>query len=726
MQKKLTSPMIESLINPKSIAVFGASETSVYGKGIINSLRTNNYKGRIFPINPKRDEVLGIKCFKTVSDIKVPIDLAILIIGRNSILASLEECAEKRVKGALIITSGFSEADEEGKKLEKSIRQFAVVKDFPIWGPNCGGFVNFKDGVVATLLREQGREPLPGKAGFVSQSGALMMSLIGVARDKNLGLNYAISTGNEAYLEASDFMEYMLEEPSIKVIAGFIEGFRDVKKFIRVAESALEKEKPLCILKVGRSRLGERAAASHTGSITGEDVTYETIFRQKGVVRVVDTDELIETAKFFSMSKWPKYDGIAIITSSGGTGSLSSDLCADLELNLGDMSPDTLRQLVGMEELLTFGTLSNPIDVRGQGLRALDKILPIVLGDDSFGMAVIIMCFSAVGKEANNLATIVRDAILQTNSHKPVYVLWVGRRQRFGGTFDLEEGYEILEDAGIPVFSEPQKCWKTIKKCIDFRKAREKHFSSKRNLAEEKKGSYAKEVRKLVGGEKALTEYESKNILSLYGIPITKEKLATSPAEAVEIAQEIGFPVVLKVMSPEILHKTEAKVLELNIANAFEVESCYERLLKSAKDYNTKAPIQGVLVQEMVPAGVEVILGMTTDPQFGPMIMFGLGGIFVELFNDVCYGLPPIDEADAYEMIKKVKGYKILQGVRGRREADLEALVEVILKFSHLCEDTAGIFKEIDINPLTVHEKGKSVRAVDALMIPRTQEESSQ
>jgi acetyltransferase len=230
---------------------------------------------------------------------------------------------------------------------------------------------------------------------------------------------------------------------------------------------------------VGRSHLGEKAAASHTGSITGADVAYETIFSQKGIVRVVDTDELFEMAKICSMAKWPKSDGIAFITSSGGLGSLSADLCADYQLNLADLSPETVKKLVGLEELLTFGTVSNPIDVRGQGIRALDKVLPIVLGDDHFGIAVIAKCYAAVGKEANRVATIVKDAILKTDSDKPVFVLWVGRRERLGGTREVEEGYEILERAGIPVFSEPQKCWKTIRKILDFTAARERYFSTK-------------------------------------------------------------------------------------------------------------------------------------------------------------------------------------------------------------------------------------------------------
>jgi acetyltransferase len=718
MQNQSGGSVIANLVNPRSIAIIGASETSMYGKGVIQSLRENAYSGKIFPINPKRDEILGLKCFRNLGAIGEPVDLAVIIIGRNHVLNSLEECVAQKAKGALIITSGFAEADEEGKRLEKLIKAFAMEKNFPIWGPNCAGFANFRDNVMATLLREEGRESLPGKAGFVSQSGALMMSLLGVARDKGLGLNYALSTGNEANLEATDFVEYMLEDPSNKVITAFVEGFKDVKKFIRVADRALEKGKPLCILKVGRSHLGEKAAASHTGSLTGADVAYETIFAEKGVIRVVDTDELCEMGKICSLAKWPKTNGIALITSSGGLGSLSADLCADYQLDLADLSPETAKKLMGLEELLTFGTVANPIDVRGQGIRALDKVLPVVLEDDHFGMAVIAMCYSAVGREANRVATIVRDAILKTVSDKPVFILWVGRRERLGGTREVEEGYEILERAGIPVFSEPHKCWKTIRRILDFTAARERHFSSGRTEPVPRPTDRFEGLKKILGSEKgSLVEYESKKILSLYGIPVTREELASSPEEAVRIANRIGFPVALKVMSPQILHKTEAGVFQLNVSNPSEVEPTCKRLLENARKYNPEATIRGTLVQEMVPPGVEVILGMKRDPQFGPIVMFGLGGIFVEIFKDVSFGLPPISREGACGMIARTKAFKLLRGVRGRGEADIDRLIDAIVKFSHLCLDTATLCQEIDINPLVVGEKGAGVKVVDALMM---------
>jgi acyl-CoA synthetase (NDP forming) len=708
---------LDRLLNPRSIAIIGASEKSMYGKGIFENLREHRFGGKVFPVNPKRDEIFGQKCFKTLRDIGEQVDLAIIIISRKLVMAALQECVDQKVNGVLIISSGFAEADECGKELEQRVREFASNYNLPVWGPNCAGYANFKDRVVATLLREEGRTPIPGKASFISQSGALMMSLLGVARDKGLGLNYAISSGNEAVLEASDFLNYLLDDPSNRVFTAFVEGFKDAGKFTRTAERALERSIPLCVLKVGRSKLGEKAAASHTGSITGQDAAYEAVFKKYGIARVHDTDELFETARVFSsVTKWPASEAIAVITSSGGTGSLSADLCADHDLLLPDPSPECKKRLLELEELLTFDTLSNPIDVRGQGIRALDKILPIVAGDPEFGVVVVAICFSAVGAVANGVATGVRDAILNLDSDKPVFVLWVGRRQRLGDTGEIDEGYEILERAGIPVFHSPELCFKTIRKAIDFSRARSRHFARKHRPCSSRASGQIQDVKKIIGNTShALTEHASKKILSLYEIPVTNEELAGSLEDAVEIAEKIQYPVAMKVMSPQILHKTEANVCALNIGDSAELKETYYRLMANAAQSCPDAKIQGMLVQQMVPSGVEVVLGMKKDRQFGPLIMFGLGGIFVEVLKDVSFAVPPIDEVDAIEMIRSIKGNAILQGVRTRSRYDIDALVNLIVKFSSLCMDSSEFINEIDVNPLVVREQGVTV--LDALVV---------
>jgi acetyltransferase len=556
---------------------------------------------------------------------------------------------------------------------------------------------------------------LGGNVGFISQSGALMMALTGVARDKEIGLSYIVSCGNECDLEVSDFMHYMIEDSTTKVITAFVEGFKNVHKFSEIADLALEKKKPIIVLKVGRSELGQHAAASHTGHLTGSDSAYNALFKQKGVIRAIDTYDLFEITKIFSPGKLPQKDGIVILTSSGGMGSLTADLCGDLGLNLPDITGSTLDELLGLEGLLTFGKLSNPVDIRGQGMGILKEVLPPLLKDEKFSIILICLGFSTVGP---GLAQKIGHDIIELSktTDKPIVVLWVGRKKK-EGISGRECGFDILEQSGIPVFEKPLTCLRAIKALIDwnqFQKSRkESVISRKLHLEGDKKHI----IRNLYSQKGPLNEFESKKLISSYGIPITRENLATSIDQAKKIANEIGYPVVLKVMSNDITHKTDARIVALNICDEITLEKTFKEILENAKEYNPKADIQGVLVQEMVKEGTEVIIGMSQDPQFGPIIMFGLGGFFVEVLKDVSFRVPPLTHLDAEEMIKEVKAYKILEGVRGRKMADIEAIIDIIMKLSHLSLDLKDSVAELDINPLIVFEKGEGAKALDALVI---------
>jgi acetyltransferase len=687
----------------------------MYGRGILEYLQQLGYQGKIIPINPKRDQILGIKAYPSVTKVPDPIDVALIIVDRKYVLNSLKECAEKGIKSSIIISAGFQEADDEGKELEAKLTKFANETGLRICGPNCAGLANIKDSIVISLLREEGREMLGGNVGFVSQSGALMMALAGVARDKEIGLSYIVSTGNECDLEVSDFMHYMIEDPNIKVITAFVEGFKDVHKFIRVADLAIEKKKPMVILKVGRSELGENAAASHTGHLTGSDSAYNALFKQKGVIRAVDTDELFEITKIFSAGKLPNGDGVIILTSSGGTGSLTADLCGDLGIPLPDVTGSTLDELLGIEGLLTFGKLANPVDIRGQGMGIIKQVLPPILKDKKFSIILICLAFSTVGPGlAQKIAPDIIE--LSKSTDKPIVVLWIGRKKKESIT-GLECGFETLEQNGIPVFEKPLTCLRAIKALIEWNQF---HFLREEGVKAEKVPLKVdkKDISKiLVNKEGPLNEFQSKKLISLYGIPITREKLATSIEEAKKIANEIGFPIVLKVMSHDITHKTDAGIVALNIGNEGKLEACYREILENAKRYSPQAVIQGVLVQEMVEEGIEVIVGMSQDPQFGPIIMFGLGGTAVEVLKDVSFRVPPIIRLDAEQMIKEVKSYKILEGIRGKKMADIDSIIDIIMKLSQLSLELKDSVAELDINPLIVFERGKGAKAVDALVI---------
>lgn len=708
---------IESLFHPSSIAIVGASEKTLYGKGILEYLMHFNYAGSIFPINPKRDQILGIKAYPSVIEISEPIDTALIIVGRNYVINSLKECAEKGIKSSIIITAGFQEADEKGKELEKEISIFSQKSGLRICGPNCAGLVNMKDKILMSMLREEGRELLSGNVGFVSQSGALMMTLAGVARDKEIGLSYIVSTGNEADLEVSDFMKYMIEDPDTKVITAFVEGFKDVHKFTQAADLSLKKKKPIIVLKVGRSDLGKDAAASHTAHLTGSDSAYDALFKQKGVIRAIDTEELFEIAKIFSSGKLPQGDGVAILTSSGGTGSLTADLCGDLGIHLPEISGSTLDELLALEGLLTFGKLANPADVRGQGMGIIKDVLPPLLKDNKFSIILICLGFSTVGP---GLAQEIAPNIIELSktTDKPIVVLWIGRKKKESLT-GRECGFDLLEKNGIPVFDKPLTCLRAIKALIDWTRFQtlRKEITIKREKPIPVK---KKSVSGILSSTKGpLNEFESKKLISLYGIPTTQEKLATSAQQAKEIAQEIGYPVALKVMSHDITHKTDAGIIRLNIFDDSEIENYYQEIIENAKKYNSQANIQGVLVQEMLRGETEVIVGMSQDPQFGPIIMFGIGGIFVEVLEDVSFRVPPLTEYDAEEMIKEVRGYKILKGIRGKKPSDIDSLTDILVKFSNLCLDLKDSVAELDINPVMVFEKGKGAKALDSLVIVR-------
>jgi acetyltransferase len=710
-----TIKAIHSFFHPSSIAILGASETTMYGRGILEYLQQLGYRGRIIPINPKREQILGIKAYPSVTKVPDPVDTALIIVDRKYVLNSLKECVEKGIKSSIIITAGFQEADDEGKELEVKLTKFANETGLRICGPNCAGLANIKDGIVISLLREEGRKLLGGNVGFVSQSGALMMALAGVARDKEIGLSYIASTGNECDLEVSDFIRYMIEDPSTKVITAFVEGFKDVHKFREVADLAIEKKKPIIVLKVGRSELGEHAAASHTGHLTGSDSAYNALFKQKGIVRAIDTDELFEMTKIFSAGKLPKGDGVVILTSSGGTGSMTADLCGDLGIPLPNVEGSTLDELLGLEGLLTFGKLANPVDIRGQGMGIIRQVLPPILKDENFSIILICLAFSTVGPGVAQ--KIAPDLIeLSKTTDKPIVVLWVGRKKK-EGISGLESGFEKLEQNGIPVFEKPLTCLRAIKALIDWNR----FCASRKDVVRvEKTPSRVnqEDISRILGGKRgSLNEFESKKLISLYGIPIPREKLARSVEDAKKIGEQIGYPVVLKVMSHDIIHKTDAGIVALDVKDGVKLEARYHEILENAKKYNPKADIQGVLVQEMVKEGTEVIVGMSQDPQFGPVLMFGLGGTAVEVLNDVSFRVPPISRLDAEQMIKEVKAHKILEGIRGKKMADIESIIDIILKLSHLSLTLRDSVAELDINPLIVFEMGKGAKAVDALAV---------
>jgi acetyltransferase len=470
---ELNKKNLDPLFRPKSIAIIGASESGLYPAGVLRNLLRYGYRGKIFPINPRRETVQGLKSYPKILDVEEDIDLAVIVVPRGFVLDILDQCEKKGVKAIVIITAGFGEADEYGKKLQKKIEEFAKRTEIVICGPNTAGFANVRENIP--VIARFDPPPIPGNVAFVSQSGALMMALYGVFADKNVGLSFIASTGNQVDLEVSECMRYFVEDENTKVIAAFVEGFSKISNFIETADLALRKGKPIIILKVGKTEVGAAAALTHTGSLTGSDEVYDAFFKQKGIIRVNDVDELVDTAKVFSLfiDRTPEGDGVAVITQSGGMGSLTADLCGAHGLNLPELSGKTLEKLVSMDELLTFGSLRNPADVRGEGTRArmLPRVLEPFIEDDKYSYIVILLARPAVGDEDIETARTIVE--LSKNAAKPMLVVWVGRKVPDPGSDLDSQPYRILEN-GVPVFNNPGSCLKALKHLIDYVKFRKR------------------------------------------------------------------------------------------------------------------------------------------------------------------------------------------------------------------------------------------------------------
>lgn len=700
---------LEPFFNPQSIAVIGASSNPVKPGGRpVSALLSKGFSGKIYPVNPTRTNINGLKCYPSLLDIPDPVDLVIISIVADKVYPALEECAAKGVKAAVIFSSGFAETGPEGLAEQQRIAELSGKTGLRILGPNCLGLVNTMNGVMASFAYIVDLPPVEPKVlGFVSQSGAFGSVIYAASLEKGVGFNYFISVGNEADLEFTDFLRYMIHDPNTRLSGGYLEGSKNGDKLRRVAEEALEKEKPILIMKVGRSSAGSRAAASHTGSLAGSDIIYDAFFRQTGIIRIDNFTDLIAFTPLFQTGKLPRGRNTAIISTSGGAGVVLTDLCESVGLNVVPLGDETRKK---MDTVLPFFASSrNPVDltaaflteptITAVVLRALceDPDIDIIIGSLNFPLPAD---HPVVGEIID----------ICSNTDKLVLI----SPFRFPGA-PVDPPLVEFKRAGIPVISETIDAIKAISNLVTY----------KENLKKRKQDRY-RPIRRsqskpnlnyLLKPGQTLGESHTKEILEKYGIPVTRQSLAANPEEAVARARDIGYPVALKIDSPDIPHKTEAGGLKLNLENDDQVSRSFAEIIRNVKLYRPDARINGVSVQEMLPEGVEVIIGVTRDPVFGPTIMFGLGGIFVEVLKDVSFRIAPISPGDARDMIEEIKGAALLKGVRGKPPVDAEAIADVILRVSDLVTDYRDRIEELDINPLIVYPKG--VKAADAMLVVR-------
>ncbi len=697
---------IHKMLNPRSIAVVGATERPQYGGRFLRAALQADDRVRVYPVNPRYDELLGQKCYSSVLDLPEAPDAVGIIVPYHRVIPVLRESAERGAGSAIVISAGFSERGvDDRRELQAELGEVAQETGVRISGPNCLGLANIKDDIWAcSSSRLEGVELKSGNVGLVCQSGASAFGpFLSRAIGRGVGYSYIVSTGNEADLEAPDFARYLLDDDDTSVIAMFIEGFKDARKFLEVAKLAAERGKPIVAVKIGRSDLGMRAARSHTAALTGVDEVYDAAFEQYGVVRVHDWDKLLEVAQLLSVGKSPSEQGIALVSHSGGVCSLTADNLGDAGLDLPELS-DPARDAIN-DILEGFGWAANPADITGHASR--DTVLPIMehmINEPE--VSTLVVASSASDAQAQHVID-VRD-----RHDKLVTFLYTGNE------LGASTGLERLKDSGVPVFHSPENLASALRKFHDYHSWKQSRqdldFGRAQPLSDDQTAS-ANALKVRDGG--TLSEHEAKRLIAQWGVPIVTERLATSEDEVVAAARGIGYPVVVKVNSPDILHKTEAGGLRIGLDSDDAVRSAYREVVANAESYSQGALIDGVLVGEMVRDATEVIVGVTYDSQLGPVLLFGMGGILVEVMRDVALRVCPISRLDAEEMVAQVRGSRLLRGFRGQPKADVDALVDTLVRVSDLAVHLDGVIEELDINPLAVLPEGSGVKALDALVV---------
>jgi acetate---CoA ligase (ADP-forming) len=702
---------LKNLFHPRSVALIGAStEQNKLSGRPFRFFREYGYAGNVYPVNPKYPEIAGVPCFAKLSDIPGEVDLAVITLPATAVPEALAECGARGVKAAAIISSGFAEVGGEGVRLQEELQRIALENGIAVCGPNCSGFVYFPKRVTATFsVGLDGGFPEAGPAAFISQSGALSSYILGAAKERGLAFRYWITTGNECVLSFTDYLQYVLEDPEVRLVLGYLEDARDGQAFQAAARRALALDKPLIILKAGRSEAGAKASVSHTGSLAGADEVYQAVFSQNGVLRADSLDELFDLAILAQARRRPRGRRVQVVSISGAAGILMADVGSELGLEFSDLSPATKDEL--RKIMPTFASITNPMDVTAEAVARpglLTQAAEVILTDPNVDN--LVMFFGIVPGAHERLATGIAQVAQGTD--KLVMMTW----------FPLPRAdiWMSLARAGVPVFSEPARGIRALGKMAQYVAARERSFSRHTATIESSPGVESA-VRKILDqaknqGRNTLSEVEAKSLLKALGLTVPRGGLARNAAEARSVANSIGGPVVLKASSPDLLHKTEAGVIRLGVESPEQVERAFEEIVAKAKKWDPQARLDGVLVEEMIGGDTrEVIVGARQDLRFGPIVTFGLGGVFVEAIRDFAVWPAPLTLDEAREMIRRIRGYRILTAFRGRPATDLEALVQVLCQVGQFACEWQERIAELEINPLFVLPEGSGVVVGDAL-----------
>ena len=703
---------LEKVFNPQSVAVIGASE--VPGKASerrTRSLLEGGYNGDVYLINPKRSELFGRKAYPNITEIDKEVDLVMIVVAPRFLVSAVADSVKMGAKGIIIITAGLGETGEEGKKIEAEVLNEAAKTGAYVIGPNCSGMFS-----ASAEMNFLGVPRLKkGSISVLAQSGNVIDSLTHYARMKGVGFSKIISVGNAIGVNFHEYIEYLKDDPDTKAIMMYLEGIKEGNSMVRVVRETVKK-KPVIALKVGRSGAGARAAASHTGSLAGDDIIVDAAFRQAGIVRVSNVDELFDMAEVFCDSPLPKGNHVAILSEGGGDNSVAADNAELFGMEVPVLSEETQEKMRPF--LLEGMPASNPIDYGGtaeENPHMITECVKVCVEDDQVD-GVYITGFFGGFKDiiAPHVAEIEeqtsRDLVGLVKKHeKPIFVHTSFARG------DIES-LNILKTAGVPVIESSDRASQCLGALMKFALNQKKISEMTIPSSEAKERPAVKAIFKKALDENRsnLLETESRALLEEYGISLPEAILAHSPEEAIEAARKISYPLAMKVVSPDIIHKSDAGGINLDLKDEKDVENAFKEILNSAGKVTTKERVLGTLISPMAAKGQECIIGMIRDSQFGPVIMFGLGGIFVEVLKDVSFRVAPLAEEDIDEMIKEIKGYKILTGIRGEKAKDIEAIKSILAKLSEIAINHAEI-EEIDLNPVIVHEKGVSI--VDSRII---------
>ena len=695
---------LDTLFAPRGVAVVGASERpDSVGGAVFGNLRGAGFSGDAYPVNPGRQSVLGVPCTASVLDIRGDVDLAIIAIPAALVAQTIDQCGRKGIPTAIVLAAGFKETGPEGAQLEGELRQHAEDAGVSLLGPNCLGIINTDPSVSlnASFARSM---PDAGNIAFMSQSGALCTSILDYARAQHIGFSKFISFGNKADVDEVDLLGYLAGDEQTRAILMYLEDLDDGLRFIHLAREVTGVfGKPILAIKTGRTAEGASAAASHTGSLAGTDEVYDAIMAQAGVLRVDTVQELFDLAMAFGSQPMPTSNRVAIVTNAGGPGIMATDACVRQGLRLARFQEGTRATM--QAALPDQASTRNPVDVMGDARHDRYQVaLEAVLADEGTDAAIVILTPQNM-TDTEEIARVVVAAEQATT--KPVFA-------SFMGGVDVAAGVEVLRQNGIPHYPFPENAARVLNAMVRYHTWISRPVTEERIFEVDRGRVHKIMAAALAENRNRLTEYESHQVLAAYGFPVLKSGLARRREDVARICSEVGYPVVMKIASPDILHKTEINGVAIDIRDLSSAQDTYDRLVTSARDQRPEADIWGAFIQEMARPGRETILGAVRDPKFGPLVMFGLGGIYTEVLNDVAFRLAPLRTLSARHMLEEIRSRRILEDFRGQDPVDLDALQECLERLAQLVVEFP-IIKELDMNPVIAYPDGAVV--VDARIV---------